>query len=121
MYRRKIWLLFHFHDAGIRGQNLYKLYCAYIRSCIEYLSPVYHSILHKGQSETLEKLHRFAVRICFGVRDGVNDFMQDRGIETLEDRRQRRVDSPRQHLTQASATGSQSGRVNRGTSEAEDT
>lgn len=31
------------------------------------------------------------VRICFGVRDDVRAVMRDKGIKTLEDRRQRRV------------------------------
>ena len=81
------------NDAGIRGQNLYKLYCCYIRSCIEYLSPVYHSMLHKGQEETLEKLHRFALRVCFGTKRKIRDVMEERAIEPLHVRRQRRVDS----------------------------
>ena len=93
MYRRKVLLLFHLNDAGIKGQNLYKLYCAYIRSCIEYLSPVYHSMLHKGQEETLEKLHLYTIRICFGAREDVREVMANKGIETLGERRQRRADS----------------------------
>lgn len=34
MFRRKVWMLFHLNEAGIRGYNLYKLYCCFIRSCI---------------------------------------------------------------------------------------
>ena len=45
MFRRKAWMLFHLKEAGIKGDNLYKLYCCFIRSCIEYLSPVYHLML----------------------------------------------------------------------------
>ena len=62
----KVWLLFHLHEAGIKGVNLFRLYCVYIRSRIEYLSAAYHSILLAGQAEALERLHRYAVRVCFG-------------------------------------------------------
>ena len=70
-YRRKVWLLFHLHEAGIRGNNLFRLYCVYIRSRIEYLSSAYHSMLLVGQAEALERLHRYAVRVCFGFQGDV--------------------------------------------------
>ena len=92
-YRRKVWFLFHLREAGIKGNDLYKLYCCYIRAIIEYLSPVYHSMLLKGQAEDLEKLHRHALRVCFGQALDIRTVMQDLGIETLAARRQRRVDS----------------------------
>ena len=92
-YRRKVWMLFHLHESGIRGQNLFKLYCCYIRSKIEYLSAAYHSMLLVGQAEALERLHRYAVRVCFGFDVDVGAIMQERGIEPLAVRRQRRVDT----------------------------
>ena len=33
---------------------------------MEYMSVVYPPMLLKGHAETLEKLHRFALRVCFG-------------------------------------------------------
>ena len=92
-FRRKIWMLFHLHDAGIRGGNLYKLYCCYLRSRMEYMSAAYHSMLLKGHAETLEKLHRFALRVCFGSGEDIRSVMSELGIETLVARRMRRVDS----------------------------
>ena len=92
-YRRKVWMLFHLHESGIRGQKLFKLYCCYIWSRIEYLSPAYHSMLLAGQAEALERLHRYAVRVCFGFDIDVGALMRERGIEPLSVRRERRVDS----------------------------
>ena len=91
-FRRKIWLLFHWREAGIKGMLLYRLYCCYIRSRIEYMSAAYHSMLHKGQAESLEKLHRYTLRVCFGFERDIREVMTERGIESLIDRRVRRVD-----------------------------
>lgn len=92
-YRRKVWLLFHLHEAGIRGNNLFRLYCVYIRSRIEYLSASYHSIRLAGQAEALERLHHYAVLVCFGFGGDVGEVMAERGIESFCTRRVRRVDA----------------------------
>ena len=92
-YRAKVWMLFHLHESGIRGDNLFKLYCSYIRSRIEYMSAVYHSMLLAGQAEALERLHRYAVRVCYGFDKDVRALMVEKGIEPLCDRRERRMDS----------------------------
>ena len=34
----KVWMLLNLREAGIKGMNLYKLYCCFIRSRIEYIS-----------------------------------------------------------------------------------
>ena len=64
-FRIRVWLLYHMREAGIREDRLFMLYCIYIRSIIEYCSPAYHSMLSKGQAETLERLQRHAGRICY--------------------------------------------------------
>ena len=65
-FRRRVWMLHHLRSAGLKGMTLFRLYCCYIRAVIENCSPVYHPMLNSGQAESLEKLHRQAVRICFG-------------------------------------------------------
>ena len=55
-YRSKKWMLYHLRDAGFRGEQLFKLYACYIRSILEYCSPVYHSLLNDGQERQLERL-----------------------------------------------------------------
>ena len=76
-YRRKVWMLFQLYESVIRGQNLFKLYCCYIRSRIEYLLAAYQSMLLAGQAEALERLHRYAVRVCFGFEADVGALMQE--------------------------------------------
>ena len=91
-FRRKIWMIYHLREAGIKGDNLFKMYCCYVRAVLEYCSPVYHSMLTKGQGETLERMHRLAIRVCYGFRESAREVMAARGIETLEARRIRRCD-----------------------------
>ena len=73
--------------------SLFRLYCCFVRSVIEYCSPVYHSMLTVGQSKELERMNRQAVRICFGYETTVEEICEHHGIETLEQRRIRRLDS----------------------------
>ena len=63
-----------------------------MRSVLEYCSPVYHSPLNVGQAEALERLHRHAVRICFGFDVPIETIFEENDIETLEARRLRRCD-----------------------------
>ena len=65
-YGRKKWMLYHLRDAGFRGFHLFKLYCCYVRSMIEFCFPVYHPLLNQGQELYLERLQRHALRVCFG-------------------------------------------------------
>ena len=84
-FRVKVWLLFHLKEAGIKEDRLFRLYCVYIRSILEYCSPVYHSLLTAGQAETLERLQRHAARVCYG-NDNIRAIMRhgnrDTGGET---------------------------------------
>ena len=92
-FKRKKWMLYHMHGAGFRGGILYKLYCCYVRSVIEYCSPVYHSLLNAGQELQLERLQRHAVRVCYGCEEDVESIMARENIETLKARRARRCDA----------------------------
>lgn len=81
-----------FPKAGLKGMKLFKLYCCYVRSVAEYFSPVYHPLLNRGKTESLEKLQRQAVRICFGFEESAQALMNKHEIESLESRRLRRID-----------------------------
>ena len=91
-FRVKIWLLYHLREAGIKEEKLFGMYCVFIRSVLEYCAPVYHSMLNRGQAETLERLQRHAGRICFGTQLPIADVFREMGVATLQDRRIARVD-----------------------------
>lgn len=91
--RRKTWMLYKLRNVGFKNSQLYRLYCCYLRSIVEYCSVVYHPMLTRGQAWDLERLQRLAVRICFGGAHDTDDLMTMNGIETLEERRVRRCDT----------------------------
>ena len=91
-FRVKVWLLFHLREAGVREERLFQLYCVYVRSVLEYCSPVYHSLLTQGQAESLERLQRHAGWICFGSHHPIGKVFEERGVALLEERRVARVD-----------------------------
>ena len=88
-YRVKVWILFHLREAGIKGLNLYRRYCCYLRSRIDYLWAAYHSMLVKGKAAALERLHRYSLRLCFGFDGNIGVRMDELDIETLGERRLR--------------------------------
>ena len=92
-YNKKKWMLYHLRDAGFKGKQLFRLYCCYIRSIIEYCSVVYHALLTKSQEARLERLQRHAVRLCFGHEVPVGETMAREAIETLAARREKRCDA----------------------------
>ena len=89
----KIWMLYRLRKAGFRGAPLFKLYCCYLRTIVEYRSVVFHAMLTRGQSWDLERLQRLAVRICFGSDVETDTIMATNQVQTLEERRVRRCDA----------------------------
>ena len=92
-FRTKIWMLYNLRKAGFKRRLLFKLYCCYLRSILEYCSVVYHALLTGGQAEALEKMHRHAVRICYRFDENIAEVMQENCIESLMARRERRCDT----------------------------
>ena len=92
-HKRKKWMLYHLRDSGFKGKQLYKLYCCYVRSIIEYYSVVYNALLTKSQENQLERLQRHAVRLCYGHDSPIGEIMDRECIESLAARRERRCDA----------------------------
>ena len=84
--RKKMWMLYKLREAGFREDHLYKLYCVYLRSRVEYCSVVYHSMLTAGQCQELERIQRLAVRVCYGGDEETAVVIQAHGIQTLAER-----------------------------------
>lgn len=82
-FRRRVWMLYHPRRAEIRKMNLYRLYCVYVGSVIEYCSPVYHSLLNAGQKGALERLHRQVIRICSRTELTTDQIMEAEEVEEV--------------------------------------
>ena len=90
--KRRMWMLYNLRDAGFKGRVLYRLYCCYLRSIIDYCSVVYHPMLTLEQEGELERLHNLAIKVCFGFGKPSDQVKEEQGIESLAARRRRRFD-----------------------------
>lgn len=83
-------MLYNLRKVDFKRKQLYRLYCCYLRTFIEYCTAVYHALLNRGQEETPEKLHRHAIRICYRFDGDKKEVMAENNIETLRNKRVRR-------------------------------
>ena len=90
--RRRMWMVYNLREAGFKGRVLYRLYCCYLRSIIEYCLVVYHPMLTSEQEGELERLHNLAIKVCFGFGRSSDVIKAEQGIESLAARRKRRFD-----------------------------
>ena len=90
--RRRMWMLYKLRDAGLKGRVLYRLYCCYLRTVIEYCSVVYHPMLTLEQENELECMHNVSIKVCFGFDKPSDRLKEEQGIESLAARRRRRFD-----------------------------
>ena len=89
----KVLMLYRLRRAVFKGVTLYRLYCSYLRTIVEFCLAVYHSLLAKTQEDYLKGLLRKAIRICYGFNEPIANIMEENHIKTLKDRRLRRCDS----------------------------
>ena len=71
------------------GRDLKKLYCALIRSVLEYSLVTYHSILTKKQSNDLELVQKKCLRCIYGYDKSYDDLLKESGLDPLKTCRQK--------------------------------
>ena len=62
----KLWILKHMSSAGATDELLVKIYCAYIRPVLEYVSVAYDALLTAEDAEVLEDMQRTAFALIYG-------------------------------------------------------
>ena len=77
--------------SGLCSNDLLKVYNTVIRPAIEYSAVVYHSLISNDMAEKLEGMQRQAMRIIYGWDGNIRDKMENKGIESLQDRREEMV------------------------------
>ena len=87
----RLWTLRFLRRSGMEGDRLLEIYNSMLRSAVEYSSVVYHSMITAGLSEQLEKIQRQALRIIYGWDVVIEDLMMVKGIQTLQERREKAV------------------------------
>ena len=84
---RRLWLLRQVCHVGIPNKKLVTIYTAFIRSLLEYASPVYHPMLTQEQSHRIERVQKLALAAIFGYGKPYSQALSDSGLLTLEKRR----------------------------------
>ena len=86
-FRRKFWCLIHLRQSRIKGDHLFRLYCVIVPPVIETNSIVYHSMLTQTQSQTIEKLQKKVLRLCYGNFLCYETMLSEHSILSMEERR----------------------------------
>ena len=87
----RLWTIRFLKRSGLQQDKLLEVYNSVLRSAVEYCSTVYHSMIPASLSDKLERIQRQALRIIYGWDVDVGVLMEVKGIETLEERRERAV------------------------------
>ena len=63
-----------------------------VRSVFEYASTAYHSMLTKEDTEELERLQKMSLKTIYGFHKPYGEILEDHGILTLKERRERALE-----------------------------
>ena len=87
----RLWTIRFLKRSGIKQDNLLEVYNSVLRSAVEYCSTVYHSMIPASLSDKLERVQRQALKIIYGWNENIDRIMEIKGIETLEERREKTI------------------------------
>ena len=76
--------------VGTCQEDLVDIYVLFIRSVAEYCSVSFHSSLTQEQKRKLEGIQRTCLKVILEKYKGYQSALQTLGLESLEDRRERR-------------------------------
>ena len=90
-FRVNFWSLINLNKAGLRGRDLYQMYCCFVRPVLETNSVVFHSMLTRAHSGALERMQSLVLKLCFGFNQSYAGIRSRENIDTLEERREKAV------------------------------
>ena len=85
--RYRTWAIHNLKRLGLSSSGLMVVYKSLVRPCFDYSCVVYHSLLSKSLSESLEKQQRKILKIIFGYDVSYARALALSGIERLDGRR----------------------------------
>ena len=91
-FRARLWFIRHLKKAAVNKDDLLHVYKCFLLPIVDYASVVYHSLLTKQQAGELERLQSSALKIIYGWSDSYSSILQQTGLESLAERRQRLTD-----------------------------
>lgn len=85
--RRRLWIIIHLKNAGMEKKDLVAVYFSMIRSVADFAAVAYHSLLTRGQSDSIEKIQLRAFKIIYGENTSYESVLKTLNYETLKQRR----------------------------------
>ena len=85
--RSKTWVLSRLRKRGLDCDKLVKVYKTLIRPSVEYLAPVWSSMITAEQAESLERQQIQALKNIYGPNISANKLRTRAGIDRLSERR----------------------------------
>ena len=92
-YRKRLWYLRHLKSAGIGKDDLTVMYKCFLLSVLDYSSVVYGCMITSEQAHGLEMLQSAVLKIIYGMKKSYFQLLEESGVETLAERRQKLTDS----------------------------
>ena len=83
----RLWTLIHMKRVGIGQKTLVGIYCALIRTVVEYGCQVYACQLTATQSDIIESIQRRAFKIIYGPGVSYTEALTTSSQERLSERR----------------------------------
>ena len=80
-------VLYYLKRLGMSAAGLLTIYKTLVRPCFDYACVVYHSLLSKTLSESLERQQRKILKIIFGFEVSYSRALERAGIDRLDARR----------------------------------
>jgi len=84
---QRLYLLVLLRRAGVKNQDILRIYTSMVRSVLEYACQVWHTSLTKGQADQLESVQRRALRLVYPDLS-YREALQVSGMRTLHQRRE---------------------------------
>ena len=85
--RRRLWILSHLKNAGMKKTGLVRVYFSLIRPVAEFACVVYHTLLSEEQSAAIEKIQLRAFKIIYGELISYQTVLRTNGYKTMKERR----------------------------------
>ena len=80
-FRGCLWFLRHLKKASVSTKDLLHVYKCFLLPILDYASVVYHSIITKEQSDSLERLQAAALKIIFEWKKSYVELLMDNELE----------------------------------------
>ena len=88
-FRKRVWSIRYLKQAGLKEEDLLKVYVTFLRPVVEYAAPAFHSMMNKKQSSALERQQYRVLKIIYGFQHSSEKLLTMSGLPTLAERKEK--------------------------------